>query len=272
MNNKQNDQSTSTALASSSKTESNPSELLRMLLNDGSVARYSNSKPLITAKEIVNAVSALLVSCMLTAAAMLADMLGCMIYCLAKHSSPHFHNMKCFSLIAEISSIVLGSIMLFMLAYSKLLSKAILEGDPCAEMSIRALVFSDLVANTGLGFLGYYFSTHEKHPDLVRSCVWSKVIGLGLLALVGLGLWVSKGDRYLGRRLHEFREAFFNTVERGAGPESSFHQAGGCKERLMRCASFFASSNTGESVEEQRTVGMSPVVSSPMAFSSSSAV
>jgi len=197
-----------------------------------SLVRPSVSAPItpcITANGVANVTLALTVSVVLGAIAIVTDILGYLILSEAKGGKIKSKAVTDFAFIPELGSTAFGVLVLLGLMYSGAFSRMMRnENTQCTRVLMWCMVAANFIINTALGFAGDHLFNHDQHADLIQECLWSKLVSLGLLGVVGGLTIVLGGEKVIVDQLWCLYDFTQREVDKKIGPGTEFYEAGGC--------------------------------------------
>ncbi len=189
---------------------------------------------IITPTLVVNFVGGLVVSSIVTAVAILADIVGYGMYCLVRQSDVNFQDFSCFSFMSTLGSLIFGVLSFMALMSTSLIVNAI-HDNFCARLSLRLLLLSNIVMYMTLRLVEVLFIDNHSHADLVVPSVWSGVLGLSFVIFFGACCYVSGIDSYMAKVCVNLYQSFFDKVDSHIGETTEFYRLGGLQGRVKSC-------------------------------------
>ena len=214
-----------------------------------------NKPPFITGGGVANVTLALTVSVTLGAIAIVTDIAGYLIFSGANGHEISAKAVTDFAFIPELGSAAFSTFVLLALMYSGAFSAMIRnENTQCMRVLMWGMVVTNFIINTALGFGGDHLFNHDQHADLMQECLWSKLVSLAVLLLIGGVTIALDGEKVIVNQLYNLYDATEKAVNNKIGPGTEYHENGCIGVLRAWCTSFSSESrnSSDEPTEEAR--------------------
>ncbi len=211
-----------------------------------------NKPPLVTGSGVANVTLALTVRITLGAIAIVTDIAGYLIFSGANGHEISAEAVTDFAFIPELGSAAFSTFVLLALMYSGAFSHMIRsENTQCMRALMWGMVVTNFIINTALGFGGDHLFYHDQHADIMQECLWSKLVSLAVLLLIGGVTIALDGEKVIVNQVFYFYEATEKAVNNKIGPGTEYHE-NGCVGVLRTWCTSFSSDRRRDSDELSR--------------------
>lgn len=180
----------------------------------------------VTPHRVANITTSVCVSVGLGVSAVLADMLGYLIYCAFKKEVPVLKKATEFAFIPEVGSFIFMFCACLAFSYSGLIGKLYDVDNRWVRGLAWFIVETNFLVNTGLGFLVDHLAMNDQHFKLIHECLWSKLFSFAVVLLGSAAVVVCGGEKYIGEKLFNLYQSIYKPFDAAIGISSEAYETG----------------------------------------------